>query len=108
MTPRTHPDVVWVDDENGISMYDARTSQFTELNQAAAEIWRLAVAGQDMGTIVTQLARSYEAKTESDWGVLRRDVEMFLRQLIDAQILVEDRPDGAVSVAASQGRSNEP
>lgn len=102
LTP--HPDVVWVDNEDGIRMYDVRTGEFKEFNQAAGDIWRLVVAGHDERSIVAGVGRSYEATSEVDWETLRTDVRTFLQELVDSGILVSSvGAEGGPSPASHRG-----
>ena len=100
---KPHSDLVWVDDTGGLRMYDARTGEFLELSDSAAEIWRLLIAGNDVDAVIKELGRIYDARTPEDRQRVRSDVETFVADLVAADLLVDDALVSVPTTSAPRG-----
>lgn len=87
------PDVVWIDGDGEIRLYDA-AGAFQTLNSSAAEIWRRLAQGHSLDQIESELVTAYAAGDEHEARIIARDVREFVAALLTAGLLREtgDRP----------------
>jgi Coenzyme PQQ synthesis protein D (PqqD) len=91
---QTHPDVVWIGDDDEIRLYHSARGEFETLNATAAAIWRLADAGRTLEDMVAELAATFGAGDDAQRRRIRTDVREFVDELTARGILIADaEPD---------------
>lgn len=89
MSYKPSPNIVWIDEEDEIRLYDAQSNQFQSLNETGTLIWRLAMAEHDHRQIVEQLIQTFQPQSELEAEQICQDVGEYLDELKTAGLLVE-------------------
>ncbi|GAA0924122.1 PqqD family protein [Virgisporangium aurantiacum] len=92
MTLSVADNVVWIDSDDEVRLYDAESGEFRTLNDSAAHIWRLVADGRKTDEIVAELKVRFAADDEHEAGLIARDVVEFIATLRDAG-LIHDESD---------------
>jgi hypothetical protein len=90
MTLSVAENVVWIDSDDEVRLYDGSTGEFQTLNESAAHIWRLVVAGRPTGEIVSELRAQFAAGDEHEARHIAIDVIEFIATLRMAGLIRDD------------------
>jgi hypothetical protein len=88
VTWQVSPDVVWLQADDGVRLYDAAEGEFQTLNPTAAGIWLRVAGGEDTEEIVAALAEEYHAEDDAQRRLIAADVHEFLTDLGAKGLLV--------------------
>lgn len=88
MTWKVSPDVVWLQADDGVRLYDAAEGEFQTLNPTAAAIWLRVAEGEETAEIVDALAEEYHATDDAQRQLIVADVHEFLTDLGEKGLLV--------------------
>jgi PqqD family protein of HPr-rel-A system len=93
MTITVAKNVVWIDSDDEVRLYDADSGEFQTLNESAAHIWRLVADGRPVAEIVAELGTRFGAGDEHEVDLIARDVAEFIAALRAAGLVHEASAD---------------
>ncbi|MEQ4302600.1 PqqD family protein [Plantactinospora sp. B6F1] len=92
MTVGINPEIVWVDNEDEVRLYNPDDGEFQTFNASAALIWRRLAAGSDVETVIRELADEFGSDDERERDVIGRDVREFVALLQARNLLGTPEP----------------
>jgi hypothetical protein len=98
VTTSVNPEIVWVDNDDEVRLYNPDDGEFQTFNASAAHIWRRLAAGATVDAIAQELSERFGGDDERERDVIARDVREFVEVLRARNLLVvaaEPDPEGA-------------
>lgn len=92
MSTGIRPEIVWVDNDDEVRVYNPADGEFQTFNASAALIWRRIAAGGDVDTVVRELADEFGGDDERERRVIDRDVREFVALLHERNLLGTGEP----------------
>jgi hypothetical protein len=89
VTAGIRPEIVWVDNDDEVRVYNPDDGEFQTFNASAALIWRRIAAGSDVDTVVRELADEFGAGDDRERDVIARDVREFVEVLRERNLLLD-------------------
>jgi Coenzyme PQQ synthesis protein D (PqqD) len=84
---RIPEDVIWLEADDEVRLYDSAAGEFRTLNRTAAEIWTLIADGETVAVAAESLARKYAAGNARDADQLRAQVTEFVAALAEQGLI---------------------
>jgi hypothetical protein len=89
VTYQINQEVVWLESDQEIRLYNADSGEFLTLSSTATEIWQLAVGGKAAEDIISLLVEKYADGNARDGVHVRREIVGFLEALVARGVFVE-------------------
>lgn len=87
MTWCINPDVVWVESDDEVRLYNPAGGTFETLNSSGAAVWLLVAKGTNLASMVDELSRSWGAGDVAQRARIRSDVTRFVDDLVARDLL---------------------
>jgi Coenzyme PQQ synthesis protein D (PqqD) len=89
VTYQIDQEVVWLESDDEIRLYNAASGEFLTLSGTATDIWRLVAGGQTVDEIISVLVQKYAGGSARDGVRVGQDIVGFLESLVARGVLLE-------------------
>jgi hypothetical protein len=83
-----NPDVIWLESDGEVRLYDSATGEFRTLNSTGSRIWALIGAGRSETEVIAEMAREHASDDAYLGEEVARDITEFLVDMVRQELLL--------------------